>query len=360
MDVNEIRLMDHKKKKKIGLLMGVLCALYWGVWYVPGYSIYVSPLVYEVYDNMIAAGFTEDVSGVIQAVVLTGINAIACAILLFIWNGGLGKIGELGRTLVQVRAVTKYYMLAGICGACAVSGTYIAALFLSPGFAAIAGLLYPIVGTIMSVLYLKQKVSKRGYLAIIVLLAGGITLYAGSIIAGGTAGSNPTIGCIGGLMAAIGWGFEGVVAGKALDLTEPDIGLHLRFIFEALFWVIVLIVLCCCGAPVFNTWGWIFDPTTFILVLMIGFSFAWCYVTWYKSFPMIGVARGQAIGSLYAACGVIFLCIFLGPAAALGYDDSSMALIVGSTIAGLIICLFGSYLLASEDAEETASLREAS
>ena len=110
----------------------------------------------------------------------------------------------------------------------------------------------------------------------------------------------------------------------------------------------------------FDTIGQLADPTTFLMVLLIGFSFAWCYVTWYKSFPMIGVARGQAIGSLYAACAVIFLAIFLGPEAALGYTDDTMMIIVGTTIAGLIICLIGSFLLITEDAEDVASLREAS
>jgi drug/metabolite transporter (DMT)-like permease len=314
-------------------------------------------LIDSVYYNVLNTGASDDVAMVLQALFLTFVNAVACALLLFIWNGGLQKNRELVRTLVQVKSVTKYYILAGICGAVAVSGTYIAALFLSPGFAAIAGLLYPIIGTIMSVLYLKQKVTKRAYLAVIVLLVGGITLYSGSIIVGDTGSSNPLLGCIGGLMAAVGWGFEGAVAGKALDLSEPDIGIHLRFIFEALFWTIVMIVLVCCGFPMFDTLGWLFDPTTFLLVLLIGFSFAWCYVSWYKSFPMIGVARGQAIGSLYAACGVIFLCIFMGPELALGYTEDSMWIIVGSTIAGLLICLAGSFLLATEDAEQMASLR---
>jgi drug/metabolite transporter (DMT)-like permease len=347
--------MDHDRKKKIGLLMGILCALYWGVWYVPGYTIYVSPLVDDVYQNMIDAGASNDMALIFQALFLTFINAVACAVLLFIWNGGLGKTKELARTAVQFRAVTKYYVVAGICGAIAVSGTYIAALFLSPGFAAVAGLLYPIVGTIMSVLYLKQKVSKRAYLAVIVLIVGGITLYAGSIIADP---SVQILGLIGGLMAAFGWGFEGVAAGKALDLTEPDIGIHLRFIFEALFWTVVMIVILICGFPIFDTIGWLFDPTTFLMVLMIGLSFAWCYVSWYKSFPMIGLARGQAIGSLYAACGVIFLCIFLGPELALGYDDDSMVMIVASTILGLLICLGGAYLLATEDSEDMANIRD--
>ena len=161
-------------------------------------------------------------------------------------------------------------------------------------------------------------------------------------------------------MAAVGWGCEGAVAGKALDTCEPDVGLHLRFCFEALFWIVVLIVLQIAGIPVFSTIEYILDPATFFVFILLGLSFGWCYVSWYKSFPFLGVPRGQAIGSLYAACAIIFLCIFAGPAGALGYDDSSMGIIVGSTIAGLIICLIGSYLLGSEDTEGLVSLREES
>ncbi|MCI2074653.1 MAG: DMT family transporter [Candidatus Methanomethylophilus sp.] len=360
-DIETLVKADHKKKIRFGLIMGILCALYWGVWYVPGYAVYDLPDLL----NSLSANLTEnhpslstDANTLMVCVFLTGLNAIACALVLFIWNGALGKLPEFHRTLVEFKAASKYFLLAGICGACAVSGTYIAATFLSPGFAAIAGLLYPIIGTTMSVLYLKQKVSKRGYLAIIVLLAGGITLYSGTLIAGNTDSSNPTLGAIGGIMAAVGWGFEGVVAGKALDICEPDVGLHLRFCFEALFWIIVMLIFTGCGYNLFYSIGDVFgDPADFVVVLMLGLSFAWCYVTWYKSFPFLGVARGQAVGSLYAACAVIFLIIFFGPEDALGYDDDSMALIVGSTIAGLIICLIGSFLIATEDSEGLVSLR---
>ena len=159
-------------------------------------------------------------------------------------------------------------------------------------------------------------------------------------------------------MAAVGWGFEGVVAGKALDICEPDVGLHLRFIFEAMIWIIILVVLAIIGYPMFSTMGLLLDPATIVIVILLGLSFAWCYVTWYKSFPFLGVARGQAVGSLYAACAVIFLTIFFGPAYALGYTDDTMVLIVGSTIAGLLICLVGSFLLATENSEDMVCLKQ--
>ena len=359
-EIELIKKMDHKKKIKFGMMMAVFCALFWGIWYVPGYSIWgFKDFLDPGLTNAILAA--KDISGdgayLLVCLFLTCINATACALVLFIWNAVLGKLPELKRTFLEVRAASKYFMLAGICGAVAVFGTYIASAFLSPGFAAVAGLLYPIIGTILSVLVLKQKVSKRGYISITVILVGGITLYAGSMIAGGTPGANPTLGAIGGIMAAVGWGFEGAVAGKALDVCEPDVGLHLRFIFEAVFWWVVILVLLILGFPMLDTIGLVATPEVFIAILMIGLSFAWCYVTWYKSFPFLGVARGQAIGSLYAACAVIFLVIFFGPQNALGYDDSSMLLIVGSTIIGLIICLTGSFLIATEDTEDMVSLK---
>lgn len=357
-EVEDIKRQNHKKKVHIGILMGVFCALFWGIWYVPGYAVWNLDILIDLGTNITNKypDMDESTIGVLQAVFLTGINAIACAIVLFIWNGALGKVGEMKRTFVQTKAATKYFLLAGICGACAVSGTYIATYFISSGFAAIAGLLYPIVGTTLTVLVLKQKVSRRAYAGIAVILLGGITLYLGTIIANGVGGS--ALGLLGGVMAAVGWGCEGAVAGKALDVCEPDVGLHMRFIFEALFWSIVMACLAIFGVPIFSTMGLLLDPTTLFVVILLGLSFGWCYVTWYKSFPFLGVPRGQAIGSLYAACAVIFLTIFAGPSAALGYTDDTMYLIVGSTIAGLVICLFGSYLLASENTEDLVSLRE--
>ena len=358
MDVEELKRIGHKKKVRIGILMGVFCALFWGIWYVPGYAVWNLDIMIDLGSNIAEAypDMDEGTLGVLQAVFLTGINAIACALVLFVWNGCLGKTRELKRTVVQFKSASKYFLAAGICGACAVSGTYIATYFISAGFAAIAGLLYPIIGTLLTVLVLKQKVSRRAYLGIAVILLGGVTLYLGTIAANGLEGS--VIGLIGGIMAAVGWGCEGAVAGKALDLCEPDVGLHLRFIFEALFWCIVMACLAVAGVPIFSTVGMLLDPTTLLVVILLGLSFGWCYVTWYKSFPFLGVPRGQAIGSLYAAFAVIFLCIFSGPSVALGYTDDTMWLIVGSTVAGLVICLIGSYLLASEDTETLVSLRD--
>lgn len=95
--IEEIKKMDHKTKIRIGLVMGIFCALYWGVWYVPGYAVWDMSILTELPGNMEAAGWGGDVATVSTAVFLTGMNAIFCALVLFIWNGALGKLPEFKR-----------------------------------------------------------------------------------------------------------------------------------------------------------------------------------------------------------------------------------------------------------------------
>ena len=347
---------NHKKKFRFGIIAALLCAVYWGVWYVPGYAVWEMPdFLPAAMVNMENAGYGSDVTYTMACILLCLVNAIIDTLILFIWNGALGKIGELKRTFVEFKAANIYFVYAGICGAGAVFGTYVAAQFLNPGFAAVAGVLYALVGTIMSVLYLHQKVTKRGYIAVVIMIVGAFVLFAGTIF-GGAESSNMTLGIIGGAMCVICWGLEGTFAGKALDYCEPDCGIQLRFFWETVLWIIVCVVLAISGVPIFSTMASIVtDPYILLVVILLGFSFAWCYVTWYKSFPFIGVARGQAIGSLYAACSIVFMVLFFGVDNAIGGHDMAHVL---PTIGGLIICLFGSYLIATEDAEGLVSLKD--
>ena len=89
MDVEALKKMDHKTKIRIGLIMGIFCALYWGVWYVPGYAVWYMPIMDLLPGNISEAGFGGDTATVTTAIFLTGMNAIFCALVLFIWNGAV-------------------------------------------------------------------------------------------------------------------------------------------------------------------------------------------------------------------------------------------------------------------------------
>jgi drug/metabolite transporter (DMT)-like permease len=346
MDIDRLKKANTKTRVRLGYTMALLCAVFWGAWYIPGnLSFNLTPFT-DIMDALLAAGYSADVAGIMQAVLITGLNALFVVLVLMFWCAGMGKFREMKRSVIEIRCCTKYYFLGALFGGpMAILGTYMASYFVGAGFSAVSALCYPVIGMTLSILWLKQKISKRAMLGLFVILIGGITIYSTSLITDLQSGNANIIGYLGGLMAIIGWGVEGAVAAKGLDVSEPDVALTLRFVMECvIWWAIVIPILLLAGVPILDGISGIFEPTTFLILLMMGITFGICYVTWYKSFPLIGVGRGQAIGSLYGLMAVVFLLLFTGA-------------FEWIYIIGALICITGTFLMFTEGSDNLESLR---
>jgi len=338
-----MRKANTKKRVQLGYIMALLCAVFWGIWYVPGNLCFsLTPFT----EMSIFAEYSANTAGILQAILITGLNALFVVLALLFWCGGLGKFKEMKRSIVELKCCTKYYFAGAIFGGpMAILGTYIASYFIGAGFSAVSALCYPIIGMILSVVWLKQKMSHRAITGLFVILAGGIIIYSLSLWNDIQSGNLNVIGYLGGLMAIVGWGIEGAVAGKGLDVSEPDVALTLRFVMECvIWWVIAIPVLLICGVPILDGIAGIFEPTTLLVLIMMGITFGLCYVTWYKSFPLIGVGRGQAVGSLYGLMAVVFLWMFTGS-------------FEWTYVVGAIVCIVGTFLLFTEKTDDLGSLR---
>jgi drug/metabolite transporter (DMT)-like permease len=97
-----------------------------------------------------------------------------------------------------------------------------------------------------------------------------------------------------------------------LDISDPDVGITLRFTSEVFYWMFLILpsILLFSDADVMTLIVSAFSFQTMVWIVLAGVSFAFCYVAWYKSFPLIGVARGQAMATLYGVFAVLFLSIF--------------------------------------------------
>lgn len=82
--------------------------------------------------------------------------------------------------------------------------------------------------------------------------------------------------------------------------------------------------------------------------MLAGVTFAFCYVSWYKSFPLIGVGRGQAIASLYGLSAVIFLAVF------------TLELPEWNFLAGLALFVTGGFVMYTENDEVLEVVRAVS
>jgi drug/metabolite transporter (DMT)-like permease len=150
-------------------------------------------------------------------------------------------------------------------------------------------------------------------------------------------------------MSAIGWGTEGAVAARAMDVSDPDVGIHCRFTFEILFWGILILPALALFTElpiaelIINT---ITHSKAMLWILLAAACHAYCYTAFYKSFSLIGVGRGEAIGNLYAVFALIFIAAFT-----LQFPQWYFVL-------GLIFTVLGSFVMFSESAESVANLRD--
>jgi len=338
--IAELRSEYRNRQVRWGFIWALTCAVLWGAWYVPGSVIYAeAPFV----DAPTSGG-----GYLLAAVVVTILNAVACLIAMAVWVAVLGKTKDYGRTLRQVR-ISRWYAPAGLAGMLAIFGSVVAIAYIGAAFAAVAALLYPIVGAFAARAWYSETITKRAALGIVVIVVGGVVIFAPGILGElGGAGSGAWLGYVGGALAIIGWGLEGAIAGRALDVSDPDVGLTLRFTAEVAIWVVIVvpIVAITAGAAFWTTLGAaLTNPTVLLLLVLLGLTFGFCYVSWYKSFPLIGVGRGQAIAALYGPLALVWLYVFT-------LEPPGVEFVIGGLIA-----VVGSFVLFTERRDVLEVLR---
>ncbi len=300
-----LRIDYRNSQVRWGFIWALWCAVLWGAWYVPGFAIYSEePFVslVETNEQMILA-----------AMVVAFLNAIAVLAAMFLWIGVLGKTKDYVRTLKQ-RKISQWYLPAGLAGGLAIFGTYVAIVYVGAQFAAVAALLYPIIGAFAARVWYSERITPRAAVGIIVIVTGGVVIFTPGLIGELTGtGTSGWIGYLAGAITFVGWGLEGAIAGRALDVSDPDVGLTLRFTAEVGLWLVIAVpvTVLLAGEKFWTALGTaLTNPAVWLLLVLMGLTFAFCYVSWYKSFPLIGVGRGQAIAALYGPLALFWLFLF--------------------------------------------------
>jgi drug/metabolite transporter (DMT)-like permease len=337
-DLEKVMRNENKSRVRWGFFWAFTCAVLWGLGYVALSMLWIVPPFGEWLI------FPEGASGYLVAtIVMTASIAIFfSAILTIFWIGGHGKLEDLPRT-IRFFKVSKWYAVAAVFGGpVAIFGSTIAVGYVGAAFAASAALLCSVVGAIAAKLWYEENITKKAWLGICLILVGGVFIWNPSQMISEI--MNPAspegiwIGYLGGFMSALGWGLEGAFAARALDITDADIGLVVRFTSEALIWVFILWPLSMLLFGI-NTMTTVIiatftTPSYLIWIIITSLSLGVCYVALYKSLPLIGVGRGLSISTLYVPCAIVFLYIFMGAPVA-------WWLILGASIA--VICTFVMY-----------------
>jgi len=317
--------VDHRNRQvRWGFIWAIWCAVLWGAWYVPGFAIYSEFPFVDMADDFLLA-----------AMVITTLNAIAVLLAMFVWIAVLGKTKDYVRTIKQVK-ISRWYAPAGLAGMLAIFGSLLAIAYVGAAFAAVAALMYPIIGALLAKLWYNERITPQAALGIIIIVSGGVIIFAPGIVGEFTgAGTGGLLGYVGGALAFVGWGVEGAIAGRALDVSDPDVGLTIRFTAEVALWIVVAVPVTwmLAGGRLFEvTADTLTNPNNLLLLLLLGLTFGFCYVAWYKSFPLIGVGRGQAIASLYGPLALVWLYLFTLEVPGIQFVIGGLLAVVGSFV----------------------------
>jgi drug/metabolite transporter (DMT)-like permease len=220
------------------------------------------------------------------------------------FNAATGRLRQLPRSLASREGLI-LCAAAVIGGPIAMSGYLFGIKFAGAAYALALSATYPAVGAVLSRVFLREHVTRRGWLGIAVTVTG-------AVIATYTppAGEMPHFYLGIGLaaVATLGWGIEGVLAIHAMKAVEPVVAGTLRMATSAVVYLAVVLPLVGGLGVLASAIG----STSFWVVLGAAAAGAASYLTYYAANHLVGASRAMPINSLYAVWAIVFSVVLTG------------------------------------------------
>ena len=81
-------------------------------------------------------------------------------------------------------------------------------------------------------------------------------------------------------MSFVGWGIEGAIAGRALDVTDPDVALPIRFTAENVYWLLIIVPIASIfvGGDLYSLmWDGLTNGIVVLWLALAVLTFGFCY-----------------------------------------------------------------------------------
>lgn len=182
------------------------------------------------------------------------------------------------------------------------------------GVAITAGVtaLYPLIGMLLAVLILKERMLQRSWLGIMVAMLGIFYIGFHSDSPDDYASFEGILYAVG---AAVGWAAEGIFCAYGMRHGKIDhtrAALIREFVSSIAFLLIVPFMI---GNPGGVKWviGEIFsDPEAWILLGVAAIIGMYSFYLWYRAIRLIGVGRSVCLNVTYSFWAVLFAALFFG------------------------------------------------
>ena len=310
-----------------------------------------SAILQNIFNNSVTTTVSSSLSdkvivSVICSITLIGLCDLFAGIFTFIYNASQGKgLREYKRTM-SLKVSWLMLLSAGFAGPLATGCWMASTPFCGLTTVAVVTSLGPILTAFISKFFLKENLSGRVYIGIIITVIG-------VIVSGWTGfsegGSNFILGFILALMAPIGFTLEGQFSTYAGDMVDPNVGCGIYRTFGSGIIGLVAMTILSAATGNLDAFGAILSmvlstPKLLLFVVIMGLLGAINYNAAYLAFNRTGPSRTLAIDSSRPIwsipCGYLFAA--LGIAA---YSVNALGVI------GAIIVVVGLILIICKPSE---------
>jgi len=243
-------------------------------------------------------------SAVSAPLAVAGLHDAASCLWMLVFDGATGRLGQF-RRLFASRRGRVIWLAALFGGPIAMSGYVYGIRFAGAAYTLAISATYPAVGTLLAVVFLRERVTRLGWLGVFVTMAGAI-LVTYTPPAGSPEHFYLGIGLA--LLATFGWGVEGVLAIHSMEVIDAAVAGTIRMATSVVIYFALVIPLTGGYAMI---WEALQAPSLRILVLG-GIAGAGAYLSYYAANHLIGASRAMPLNAMYALWAILFGVVFTG------------------------------------------------
>lgn len=315
--VNNGAALEAKKKLLSGFFKrGVAVGLFSGA----SYGLYAAFLALAMTKGVWGDWYGANKAGLSSFAIIYVVGALGCgindtcsAVWALIMAAVRGKLGDFFRCLNTKPG--KMIMMAALMGGPIANSAYVIGLAVAGSIVSPISALCPAIGAILGRVLYKQKLNKRMVTGILICFAASAIIGFSSVT--GQVKPGAVVGIIAALIAALGWGIEGCIAGYSTSIVDSEIGITIRQTTSGLSNLILFIpVIALFGGNAglaYKLTGQAFlSGPAMIWFAVSGLTAYLSYMTWYKGAAMTGVALGMATNGTYSFFSPFFCWIILG------------------------------------------------
>jgi choline transport protein len=302
------------KSYKYGVIAGLFSGITWAL-----YTI-INNLITK---NIIFNSYIEKMF--IPVLVIVFLHDFFSSIWLFFYLWRKRKLFELKRT-IKSKNMFLIFLGALFSGPIGMSGYLLGIKYMGASYTASFSCTYLILGTILSVVFLKEKINLKMIIAVLINMAGIFILNFQ--VNEMDSDKISILGIFSLILCIFGWALEGLIASYILKYknadTEPSIAIFIRQLTSTVFYSFLII-------PYIRAYNLVFivlKSNIALYIALISVIGSLSFFLWYYSMSIVGVARGISLNISYIIWTIIFEIIVFNVKFQLNFIVASILLIV--------------------------------